>query len=54
MSYGMIGYIVPLSVYPKGYRCDPTLPLPFVNLGSQKNFIIPFDDVEMIEIVDTE
>ncbi len=37
MSYGMIGYVVPHSIYPKGYKCDPKLPLPFVNLGSQKN-----------------
>ena len=37
MSYGMIGYVVPHSVYPKGYHCNPKLPLPFVNLGSQKN-----------------
>jgi len=37
MSYGMIGYVVPHSIYPKGYHCDPKLPLPFVNLGSQKN-----------------
>jgi hypothetical protein len=37
MSYGMIGYVVPHSVYPKGYQCNPKLPLPFVNLGSQKN-----------------
>jgi hypothetical protein len=37
MSYGMIGYVVPHSLYPKGYHCDPKLPLPFVNLGSQKN-----------------
>ena len=37
MSYGMIGYVVPHSIYPKGYQCDPKLPLPFVNLGSQKN-----------------
>ncbi len=39
MSYGMIGYIVPLSMYPKGYHCNPSLPLPYMNLGSQKNFI---------------
>jgi len=39
MSYGMIGYVVPLSIYPKGYRCNPSLPLPYMNLGSQKNFI---------------
>jgi hypothetical protein len=37
MSYGMIGYVVPHSHYPKGYHCNPKLPLPFVNLGSQKN-----------------
>jgi hypothetical protein len=37
ISYGMIGYVVPHSIYPKGYRCNPKLPLPFVNLASQKN-----------------
>ena len=37
MSYGMIGYVVPHSIYPAGYRCDPKLPLPYANLGSQKN-----------------
>ena len=36
MSYGMIGYAVPHSVYPPGYHCDPKLPLPFAGLGSQK------------------
>lgn len=39
MSYGMIGYVVPLSCYPQGYHCDPKLPLPFLNIASQKNFI---------------
>lgn len=39
MSYGMIGYVVPHSTYPKGYHCDPKLLLPFINLASQKNFI---------------
>ena len=39
MSYGMIGYIVPKSLYPKGYHCDTNLPLPFANIASQKNFI---------------
>ena len=37
MSYGMIGYVVPHRIYPAGYHCDPSLPLPFANLGSQKN-----------------
>lgn len=39
MSYGMIGYVVPHSKYPSGYHCDPKLPLPFMNIASQKNFI---------------
>jgi len=39
MSYGMIGYVVPKSIYPAGYHCDTKLPLPFVNIASQKNFI---------------
>ena len=39
MSYGMIGYVVPHSIYPDGYHCDPKLPLPFINIASQKNFI---------------
>ena len=39
MSYGMIGYVVPHAIYPKGYHCDPKLPLPFMNIASQKNFI---------------
>lgn len=39
MSYGMIGYVVPHSLYPAGYHCDPKLPLGFMNIASQKNFI---------------
>ena len=39
MSYGMIGYVVPHSLYPPGYHCDPKLPLCFMNIASQKNFI---------------
>ncbi len=39
MSYGMIGYVVPHKLYPGGYHSNPQLPLPFVNLASQKNFI---------------
>ena len=35
----MIGYVVPHSIYPAGYHCDTKLPLPFLNLASQKNFI---------------
>lgn len=39
VSYGMIGYVVPRSSYPAGYHANPKLPLPFLNLASQKNFI---------------
>lgn len=39
MGYGMIGYCVPHSLYPAGYHCAPKLPLPFMNIASQKNFI---------------
>jgi uncharacterized protein YdhG (YjbR/CyaY superfamily) len=39
LSYGMIGYVVPHSHYPDGYHCDPKLPLPFVSIANQKNFI---------------
>jgi hypothetical protein len=39
MSYGMIGYVVPHSVFPGGYHCDPKLPLPFISIANQKNFI---------------
>ncbi len=39
MNYGMIGYVVPHTLYPKGYHCKPSDPLPFMNIASQKNFI---------------
>jgi len=39
ISYGMIGYSVPHSLYPKGYHCDPKIALPFLSIASQKNFI---------------
>jgi hypothetical protein len=39
MAYGMLGYVVPHSLYPNGYHCDPKQPLPFLNIASQKNFI---------------
>ena len=39
INYGMIGYVVPHSLYSPGYHCDPALPLPFINIASQKNFI---------------
>src|SRR5580700_2777009 len=39
MQYGMIGYYVPHSIFPAGYRCDPKQPLPFAHLASQKNYM---------------
>ena len=39
MGYGMLGYVVPHSIYPSGYHCDPKTPLHFISVASQKNFI---------------
>ena len=45
MNYGMLGYVVPHTVYPDGYHCDTKQPLPFMNLASQKNFIAVYSMV---------
>ncbi len=39
INYNMIGYYIPHYIYPDGYHCDPKLPLPFMNIASQKNSI---------------
>lgn len=39
INYKMIGYVVPHEIYPAGYHCDTKLPLPFINIASQKNFV---------------
>src|SRR6186713_1049162 len=39
MGYGMMGYCVPHSIYPNGYHCNPTDPLPFAGIASQKHSI---------------
>ncbi len=39
MLYGMIAYYVPHRLYPAGYHCDPTKPLMFAALASQKNYM---------------
>lgn len=39
VSYGMLGWVVPHSKFPAGYHCDPKLPVPFLSIASQKNFI---------------
>ncbi len=43
--YKMIGFFVPLEIYPAGYHCakkEPE-PLPFVQFASQKNFIAMYN-----------
>lgn len=37
--YNMPGWVIPFSIYPQGYKCDNTLPVPFLNLGNQKGHI---------------
>jgi hypothetical protein len=39
IGYGMPGWVVPHSIFPSGYHCDPKLPLPFMGIASQKNFV---------------
>ena len=39
MGYGHMGWVIPHETYPAGYHCDPTQPLPFMGIASQKNFI---------------
>jgi Domain of unknown function (DU1801) len=39
MQYGMPGWVVPHSLYPAGYHCDPKQALPFLSIASQKQYI---------------
>ena len=39
LGYGMPAFVVPHHLYPAGYHCDPSLPLPFVSFANQKNFV---------------
>jgi len=39
VAYGLLCYVVPHSIYPKGYHCNPKLSLPFLSIASQKNYI---------------
>lgn len=39
ISYGGLGYVVPHTIYPKGYHCKPIEPLPFAGIASQKGSI---------------
>src|SRR5882724_12165235 len=40
MQFGMIGWYVPLSMYPAGYGGNPKVPLSFVALASQKSGMV--------------
>src|SRR5436190_6302959 len=40
MQFAMIGWYVPLSVYPAGYGENPKVPLSFVALASQKSGMV--------------
>jgi len=39
INYNMPSFVVPHSIFPDGYHCDPKLPLPFLGYASQKNFV---------------
>ncbi len=39
MNYGMHSFVVPHSVYPNGYHCDKSLPLPFIGVSNLKSSI---------------
>ncbi len=39
ISYGMPGWVVPLSIFPRGYLNDPKQPLPFIGIAWQKHFL---------------
>lgn len=59
MSYGMIGYVIPHSIYPNGYHCDPKLPLGFAAIASQKHFVALYhmgiySDPKLLEWFTTE
>ena len=40
ICYNMPSFVVPHSIYPAGYHCDPKLPLSFISIASQKNYIV--------------
>src|SRR5438270_13792413 len=40
MQFGMIGWYIPLSLYPAGYGDDKKAPLPLIGLASQKTGMV--------------
>lgn len=54
LSYGMLGYVVPLARYPQGYRPGKGTALPLMALAAQKRYISLYhlglySDPEMLE-----
>ena len=39
LQYGVLGYVVPLKVFPSGYLNRKNEPLPYIALASQKNYM---------------
>jgi hypothetical protein len=39
ICYGGLGYVIPHKLYPAGYHCKPSEPLPFAGIASQKGSI---------------
>ncbi len=39
IQYKMIAFVVPKTRYPSGYHADPSQPLPFISIASQKSHI---------------
>ena len=39
IQYGMLGYVVPLKVFPSGYLNRKNEPLAYICLASQKNYM---------------
>ena len=39
LQYGILGYVVPLKVFPAGYLNRKNEPLPYICLASQKNYM---------------
>ncbi len=59
MSYGLISYVVPHSLYPTGYHCKPQEPLQFIAIASQKNHVSLYHlgiyaDVELTSWINKE
>ncbi len=39
VHYNMPTFVIPKSLYPKGYHVNPKLPLPFISIAAQKHHV---------------